>query len=143
MVSSVDIMPTILELAGVEIPGSVQGKSLVPLLKGKNEVLRESVVTSLPLYRPGEKTRIVDDWERKIKEPQPSTITTKEWTLLYSDASSPAELYNTKDDPTQSNNIIFENWEIAKDLHHRFVSLLDQLGTDESNLSCRRHLKKN
>ncbi len=143
MVSSVDIMPTILELAGVEIPDSVQGKSLVPLLKGKSGHLRDFVVTSLPLYKPGEKTRIVDDWERKIKEPQPSTITTEEWTLLYSNASSPAELYNTKDDPTQSNNIIFENWETAKDLHHRFVSLLEQLGTDESNLNSRSHLKKN
>ncbi|GAH97319.1 unnamed protein product, partial [marine sediment metagenome] len=30
--------------------------------------LCDFVVTSLPLYRPGEKTRIVDDWERKIRE---------------------------------------------------------------------------
>jgi len=33
-VSLEDIMPTVLELAGVEIPASVDGASLVPLLKG-------------------------------------------------------------------------------------------------------------
>ena len=66
MVSSVDIMPTILELAGVSTPDTVEGKSLVPVLKGEKEKGRDFVVTSLPLYNVGENTRIVDDWERKI-----------------------------------------------------------------------------
>lgn len=36
-----DIMPTFLDLAGVSIPSGVDGKSLVPLLKGKQAVVRE------------------------------------------------------------------------------------------------------
>jgi arylsulfatase A-like enzyme len=36
-VLNIDFAPTMLELAGVKAPGVMQGKSMVPLLKGKNE----------------------------------------------------------------------------------------------------------
>ena len=35
MVQSIDIMPTLLELSGVPVPGGIQGASLVPFLKGE------------------------------------------------------------------------------------------------------------
>lgn len=35
MVQNIDYAPTLLEAAGIEVPQKVQGKSLVPLLKGK------------------------------------------------------------------------------------------------------------
>jgi arylsulfatase A-like enzyme len=35
-----DIMPTLLDLAGVPIPGHVEGKSLLPILRGKRVALR-------------------------------------------------------------------------------------------------------
>ena len=34
---NIDLAPTILELAGIEIPKNIQGESLVPLLKGKTK----------------------------------------------------------------------------------------------------------
>ena len=35
MVSNLDIPETLLQMAGVEVPGDMQGRSLVPLLEGK------------------------------------------------------------------------------------------------------------
>ncbi|MFS8617930.1 MAG: sulfatase [Solitalea sp.] len=43
LVSLVDIVPTILELAEGEVPEEVDGLSLLPLLRGSNRSLRESV----------------------------------------------------------------------------------------------------
>jgi arylsulfatase A-like enzyme len=43
LVSQVDLMPTLLEAAGVAIPASVQGRSVVPLLNRKTEAWRNEV----------------------------------------------------------------------------------------------------
>jgi arylsulfatase len=38
-----DIMPTLLDLAGVAIPGTVEGKSLAPLMRGESPAWREAL----------------------------------------------------------------------------------------------------
>jgi arylsulfatase A-like enzyme len=43
LISSIDIAPTILELAGVEIPQEYQGKSFVPIIKNPNTQTRTEV----------------------------------------------------------------------------------------------------
>lgn len=43
LVESIDIMPTLLELAGVDVPKGVQGRSLGPLLRGETSEHRDIV----------------------------------------------------------------------------------------------------
>jgi len=40
-IETIDVLPTALALAGVELPGGIQGKSYTPVLDGKAEKLRE------------------------------------------------------------------------------------------------------
>jgi len=142
LVQPVDLMATLLELAGVKTPQSVQGRSFNSVLTGKKESFRNLVVTSCPLYNPGEKARVVDDWERKVKEPLPSTIANKKWNLIYSAEDHPAELYNIEQDINGSQNVINENFEVAENLHHQFVGFLQKINTKEQYLSPRRKIKK-
>jgi len=137
LVSVVDLMPTVLELAGLEIPATVQSRSLVPALEGK-PTEQDFVVSSWPLYRLGEVTKAKDHYERRITEPFPSTITTHEWTLLYAQEGYPAELYHLPSDPKQEKNIIAEVPETARALLGKFVSRLEEAAIEPSLLNSRR-----
>ena len=44
MISAIDFMPTILDIAGVEHPAGLQGKSFLPVLEGKKQAGREMVI---------------------------------------------------------------------------------------------------
>jgi len=137
-----DLLPTLLELVGVEFPGEIQGRSFASILKGEKEVFRDFAITSPPLCNPGEKTsKVVDGLGRGVKEPLPVTISTQEWTLIYSMEGYPAELYDLRKDPTESQNILDENFEVARELHSRFIDFLEEADTAERYLSLRRKIR--
>ncbi len=140
LVSSPDLMPTILDLVGIEVPESVQSASLVPLIHGDLEGVHDLVVTSWPLYIPGQTIRVVDDLQRGVVEPLPSTITDGEWALHFAVEGAPVELYHTASDPEQQENCYRENETIARDLHTRFVKFLEEMGTEEGRIAPRRRL---
>lgn len=45
LVSSLDVMPTVLDMAGVERPGHLMGKSLMPLLRDPKATIRDHVAS--------------------------------------------------------------------------------------------------
>lgn len=51
LVESVDIMPTLLDLAGVEKPQSVQGKSWLPLFNGQEDKIHDDVYTEFQYHQ--------------------------------------------------------------------------------------------
>lgn len=137
LVSHVDILPTLIDLLGIDIPDFVQGRSLVPILNGDDDQGKDFVVTSWPLYNVGEYTKAVDHYERKIVEALPATITTQRWQMIYACEGERTELYNLADDPAQAHDVFAEHPEKAKELHAMFVDLLKQAGTEERLLNPR------
>ena len=77
---------------------------------------------------------MVDQVSRRVQEYSPSTITDKEWTLLYTNKYSPVELYNMERDPGQLDNVYEKNINIARNLHNKFYKLLTKIGAHESLL---------
>ncbi len=140
LVSAVDVMPTLLELAGVEVPEVVRGRSLGPILHGDDHAGREFVVTSPPLGNPGAGTEAVDAMSRHLKEFTPATITSPAHALIFSAEGEPAELYDLASDPSQSCDVIRDAPEIATDLHARYVALLESEEADERFMEPRRRL---
>ena len=59
LVSQIDIYPTLCELAGIEPPGFVQGESLMPLVRGEVERVREDVFTELTYHAAYEPQRAI------------------------------------------------------------------------------------
>lgn len=84
---NVDIAPTLLELAGAKTPESMQGRSMVPLLKG--ETLEDWRTSQFYTY-----------WST----PRHQGIRTKQYTYVQLEGHPP-ELFDRKSDPDQRHNI--------------------------------------
>jgi arylsulfatase A-like enzyme len=133
-------MPTILELAGLHVPSVVQGQSMLPILRGEKRSSRDVSVTSWPLYNPRESVRVIDDLERGIAEPLPSTIRNDAWTLVCATQGQAAELYHTATDPGQLRNVLEGNERTARALHTELIAFLEEMNTEEGLLATRRQL---
>jgi len=93
IVSLVDIAPTILSAAGVEIPERIDGKSLMPILKGKQEKTREHAFIEY----------VDDPEELRLK-----TIVTEKYKLTVYHQRAYGELYDLENDPWEITNMFSE-----------------------------------
>jgi arylsulfatase A-like enzyme len=138
---AVDLMPTILDILGQEIPSSVEGMSMLPMTKDPGVPGREYVVTTHFLGNPGETVRMVDDNERKMTMANTPTITTSEWTLLCAVEAGLSELYHLTTDPNQEKNVINEYPDKAHELHQLFVQFMKETNVSSERLKPRLELR--
>ncbi len=145
-VQPADIMPSILELAGAPIPDTVQGSSLVPLLSGRSDAVRDCAVSSWAITHPPASGRLELDpenpyeWLRRARQVKSSTIVMDDWALVCGAGDVHPELYNLAQDPRQQRNLISTQADLAQRLHRRYVDFLESLGTSEEYLAARRQL---
>jgi len=124
LTSAVDLMPTILDILGREIPGEVEGQSLLPMVRDTRQEGREFVVSMQPFSKPGQITRQVDGRERKMMVGSSTTITTDEWSLLYSAEPGESWLYHLPSDPKQGQNVAGEHPDVARGIHQHLVKFM-------------------
>jgi hypothetical protein len=98
-------------------------------MRGAAETGRDFVVTSLPLANPGARLCVVDSSFRTVEEFQPATITDSRWSLLYSAANQPIELYDLRTDAVQAINVAGDHPDVVRRLHTQYVELLRQCAT--------------
>jgi arylsulfatase A-like enzyme len=92
---NIDLAPTMLDLAGVPIPGDMHGKSLVPLAEGKHVPWRDAFLYEY--YEYPQPHRV-----------QPNRgIRTERWKLIHYFAEDPQEweLYDLQNDPNETENL--------------------------------------
>jgi arylsulfatase A-like enzyme len=141
LTSAVDLMPTVLDIMGHEIPSFVDGRSLLPMVRDTSIAGREYVLTTHMFVNPGEFVRSVDDVSRRVSKASTTTITTDEWTLLYSVEPSISELYHLPSDPKQEKNVIAGHPDIARKLHQYMGKLLQETGAPQRALEPRLELR--
>ncbi|MCB9939596.1 MAG: sulfatase [Planctomycetaceae bacterium] len=95
LTGNVDFAPTILKLAGVDVPENMDGRSLLPLLEDPTTAIHES----LPL---------INVWGPK--EVHSLAVVTKDWKYIYwpyeeGDFEPTEELYDTANDPLELKNL--------------------------------------
>jgi N-acetylglucosamine-6-sulfatase len=97
LVLNIDIAPTFLELAGVSVPKSIQGQSLVPLFSNPNASWRHSFLTEYFIEKQYPRT---PTWQ---------AVRTERWKYIhYTDLKEMDELYDLQPDPHEMKNVIKE-----------------------------------
>jgi arylsulfatase A-like enzyme len=92
LVSHLDLPPTLLELAGVEVPAGMQGRSLLPLLRGDAIPWREELFTE-------------HLWDHP-RLPRTEGLRTERWKYIrYLDHPEYEELYDLEADPHEARNL--------------------------------------
>ncbi|MDH5795437.1 MAG: sulfatase-like hydrolase/transferase, partial [Candidatus Bathyarchaeota archaeon] len=138
LVQPPDLMPTFLEIAETKIPDRVQGKSLLHLVKGEEEQVRDTAVSSESLLTTHWITVTSPDWSLiAVKEGAKKRLEDAAQQGLYHkemDAPTSSRLYDLTADSTQSHNLYEENSEVAEMLHSKMMRFLESLGTREELL---------
>ena len=122
--SAIDVMPTVLELFGQEVPAWMEGGSLLSSMRDKSARGREYVVSTIPFANVGEEVRSVDNVSRPLMVPPVTTVTAPDWSLLFSLEPGMSELFHLASDPGQQNNVIHEKPDVAKELHQYLVKFM-------------------
>jgi len=116
-VSSIDVMPTILDLLDVKVPAKVQkqlrGASLVPAFRG--------IAVAKDVYAE------TDYRQYTYKR---SVITTDGWKFIYTLENRERELYNLKKDPGESKNLVTQEPRRAYELEQQLFAHFKVIGHD-------------
>ena len=100
-VELVDVMPTILDAAGVKLPSTVQGRSLLPLVAGR-EKGRDSVFSEIDFSLPQFERYYLPNSRRVM-------VRSREWKMSYfvgrSGDARQGDLYHLTEDPGELHNL--------------------------------------
>jgi len=117
LVANIDIAPTLVELAGAEIPASVDGLSLAPLFSNKAEQWREALLI--------EHWQLTEGFGSII--PDFFSLRTRNWKYVEY-VSGEKELYDLADDPYEMENLAYreDHAQRVKEFSAQLQSLKDQ-----------------
>ncbi|NPV08104.1 MAG: sulfatase-like hydrolase/transferase [Anaerolineae bacterium] len=134
LVESVDIMPTILDLAGVEVPAGVQGRSIRLLLAQETGAQGRDSVLGQDRESPELMARGVDPTGHEVK-----ALRTREWKLIHYPGRPYGELYDLINDPDEFENLWAKPRYAGKRQEMERL-LLERLCAAEDPLPQRRHM---
>jgi arylsulfatase A-like enzyme len=115
MVSTMDIMPTALELAGLHVPENLDGKTLLPVLKGERETQHEFIVWGQSrtkwVIRSGDwKLTNNAGWKHRNFKILPNGDVAANGTYVFPGG---VHLFNLKDDIGETTNLFDKHPEVA------------------------------
>ena len=122
--SAVDVMPTVLDVIGKDIPGWVEGESLLPKVQDPSLPGRDFTISTVPFANPGDSVDSVDNIRRRLGRAPVTTVTTDEWSLLYSIDAGMSQLYHLPSDAGQGADLIGDQPEAAREVHKSLLKFM-------------------
>jgi len=129
VVQPVDIMPTIMELAGEKLPGGLDGRSLYDVITGRATSVRRCAITAAWALEKSHTVTIQDtSWSLVVG--LPDTKERRAQWELQADAPPVMELYNTKEDPGQKKNLLRKDPARARRMLNYLNSFMSEHGSE-------------
>jgi len=124
LVSLVDLPPTLLDAAGLPIPGVMRGYSLLRLLRGETEGWPEEVFVQISEAQVGRAIR-TDRWKYSVMAPDKEP-----WFDPASDRYVEEFLYDLHSDPYELNNLIglVSHRDVADEMRERLIRRIVEAG---------------
>jgi arylsulfatase A-like enzyme len=127
LVETVDVLPTLLDFAGIPIPANCQGRSLAPLTGGGTYEAREAVFAEniIPEVITGgelEMPYVAGQGVGDIRHPDSKMVRTERWKLNYYPGNG-GELYDLSNDPGETRNLYTDpaQTKVVVDLRQRIL----------------------
>lgn len=111
-VRTIDVMPTVLDLVGVDVPEAVQGQSLVPLMLDPNA--------------PGPETAYAESMSVHLQYGWAALYSLRTATHKYIDAPRP-ELYDLFSDAGENHNQLADDPDLGAEMADRLARLRDEI----------------
>ena len=118
IVEQVDLLPTVAELCGLDVPSEVDGRSFAPAVRGRSHAEREFAYSEYYFCH-----RVFTADNRFVGKPPILMVRTKRWKLNYLSWER-SELFDLESDPGEFRNVIDDtgNAGIVKELEGIAVS---------------------
>ncbi len=118
LISGLDLTPTLLDYAGIEIPGTIRGESLKKIIENPDTIWRDYLVTQLAID-PQDKTksgRMITDGRFKY--------------IIYSFGKRNEQLFDLERDPGEARNLVYNSAysEKKKELRSKLEEWIRQTG---------------
>ena len=122
LVSSIDLLPTILAAAKVEIPSNIDGKNLMPLLKGESNSFRKEVYAEMHSTGPMDKMIMMRNERYKY--------------VYHWQVDDVDELYDLYEDPGELNNLYLseDHKELVESMSHNIIKWAEDTGHEYAHL---------
>ncbi|NHE56558.1 sulfatase-like hydrolase/transferase [Cyclobacterium plantarum] len=114
---SMDIFPTLADIAGVKVEHEVNGRSFLPTLMG--QIMEEK---ERPLYF------VRREGGTRYGGKAYHALRLGDWKLLQNNPYQPMELYNLREDPKEESNVIEKNREVYQQLNALLRSHIQEGG---------------
>lgn len=127
LVGMVDIAPTLLEAAGVEVPVSMQGKSAMPLVEGKTQGWHNEIFIQMAEWVTGRALR-TERWTYAVGSTERGGETPIPQSEIYSEYRTPNLTGGSKPAPYAERYVEYQLYDLFSDPHQ----LVNLAGRDES-----------
>ncbi len=131
LVSIIDFTPTLLDTAGVAVPGGLDGRSVMPLVRGRDTAWRDEIFIQISESQVGRALR-TGRWKYGINAPRKNG-----WKTPSSAAYVEQYLYDLEADPHELDNLAGRTGTrtAAAELRHRLVRRMAEAGESAPRIS--------